>query len=206
MRTSIVIIPVDRAMMIATLGLTSIRCTTTPYCAGMHYKASAVPTRALCCTAGRSRPRHVREAWKPGPAALCRQLVLQQLGAPALAASGMTHIMVPCGVPAHGHEAAGTRVSQDPLSIPVGPDPKLAHARRSRVTRAVRVASRRRTGRCHEEDGDGVCVGSESCGPESRLRAPTSGRRSADTVTRASSGTVGSFRPRRAVVWTFRWR
>ena len=66
--------------------------------------------------------------------------------------------------------------------------------------------SRRRTGRCHEEDGDGVCVGAESCGPDNMLRASASDRPSADTVTHASSGTVGSFRPRGAVLSTFGWR
>ena len=54
-------------MTIATLGHILIRCTTTPYCAGMQYKASMASTRALCCTAGTTRPRHVREALDPTP-------------------------------------------------------------------------------------------------------------------------------------------
>ena len=66
--------------------------------------------------------------------------------------------------------------------------------------------SRRRTGRCHEEDGDGVCVGSERWRPESRLRASTSGRPSAETVAFATFAEGGRFRPRRAVIQTFRWR
>ena len=140
MRTSIVIIPVHRAMTIATLGRTLIRYTTTPYCAGMQDKASAASTRALCCTAGTTRPMHVREASDPGPAALCRQDRLQNLCATVQVASGMTHSMALCAVPATGHETDDAWGGLDSVSTPDPQGPKLADARRSWVTRAVRVA------------------------------------------------------------------
>ena len=193
-------------MTIATLGHILIRCTTTPYCASMQYEASAASTRALCCTAGTTRPRHVREALDPGPAALCRQDRLQNLCATVQVASGMTHSMALCAVPATGHESDDGWGGLDWVSTP---DPQGPQARRCSQVMGHPCGegrSRRRTGRCHEEDGDGVCVGSARWRPESRLRASTSGRPSADTVTHASSSTVGSFRPRGAVFQTLGWR
>ena len=127
-------------MTIAMLGHILIRCTTTPYCAGMQYKASMASTRALCCTAGTSRPRHVREALDPGPAALCRQDRLQNLCATVQVASGMTHSMALCAVPATEHESDDGWGGLDSVSTPDPQGPKLADARRSWVTRAVRVA------------------------------------------------------------------
>ena len=127
-------------MTIATLGHILIRCKTTPYCAGMQYEASAASTRALCCTAGTTRPRHVREALDPGPAALCRQDRLQNLCATVQVATGMTHSMALCAVPATGHESDDGWGDLDLVSTPDPQGPKLADARRSWVTRAVRVA------------------------------------------------------------------
>ena len=140
MRTSIVIIPVHRAMTIAMLGHILIRCKTTPYCAGMQYEASMASTRALCCTAGITRPGHAREALDPAPAALCRQDRLQNLCATVQVASGMTHSMALCAVPATGHESDDAWGGLDSVSTPDPQGPKLADARRSWVTRAVRVA------------------------------------------------------------------
>ena len=158
MRASIVIIPVHRAMTIATLGHILIRCKTTPYCAGMQYEASAASTRALCCTAGTTRPRNVREALDPGPAALCRQDRLQNLCATVQVASGMTHSMALCAVPATGHESDDGWGGQGLIATPDPQGLKLNNARRSWVTRTVSVASRRARRRvvCHEKSKDEV--------------------------------------------------
>ena len=72
--------------------------------------------------------------------ALCRQDRLQNLCATVQVASGMTHSMALCAVPATEHESDDGWGGLDSVSTPDPQGPKLADARRSWVTRAVRVA------------------------------------------------------------------
>ena len=99
-----------------------------------------IGTHARIRAGCRPRPMHVREALDPGPAALCRQDRLQNLCATVQVASGMTHSMALCAVPATGHETDDAWGGLDSVSTPDPQGPKLADARRSWVTRAVRVA------------------------------------------------------------------
>ena len=71
---------------------------------------------------------------------MCSQDRLQNLCATVQVASGMTHSMALCAVPATEHESDDGWGGLDSVSTPDPQGPKLADARRSWVTRAVRVA------------------------------------------------------------------
>ena len=116
-----------------------------------------------------------------GSSPLCSEDRLQNLCATVQVASGMTHSMALCAVPATEHESDDGWGGLDSVSTPDPQGPKLADARRSWVTRAVRVAQggvpagatrKMRMGSVSDLRGVGPRVGSGHPPPAGRRPRP----------------------------------